>query len=51
MGFVLAGAWRRAGVVTDAELTELRYGGRPAAVLRGIKAVYLGTIINCTALA
>ena len=51
MGFVLAGAWRRAGVVTDAELTEVRYGGRPAAVLRGIKAVYLGTIINCTVLA
>ena len=51
MGFVLAGAWRRAGVVTDAELTEVRYGGRPAAVLRGVKAVYLGTIINCTVLA
>ena len=51
MGFVLAGAWRRAGVVTDAELTEVRYGGRPAAVLRGVKAIYLGTIINCTVLA
>ncbi|HIN12625.1 MAG TPA: sodium transporter, partial [Acidobacteria bacterium] len=24
MGFVLAGAWRRAGVVTDAELSEVR---------------------------
>ncbi|HJN46758.1 MAG TPA: sodium:solute symporter family protein [Vicinamibacterales bacterium] len=51
MGFVLAGAWRRAGVVTDAELTEVRYGGTPAAVLRGVKAVYFGTIINCVALA
>ena len=51
MGFVLAGAWRRAGVLTDAELTEVRYGGTPAAVLRGVKAVYLGTIINCTVLA
>ena len=51
MGFVLAGAWRRAGVVTDAELTEVRYGGRPAAALRGVKAVYLGTVINCTVLA
>ena len=51
MGFVLAGAWRRAGVVTDAELTEVRYGGRPAAILRGVKAVYLGTVINCTVLA
>ncbi len=51
MGFVLAGAWRRAGVVTDAELSEVRYGGTPAAVLRGVKAVYLGTVINCVALA
>ncbi len=51
MGFVLAGAWRRAGVVTDAELTEVRYGGRPAAVLRAVKAVYLGTVINCVTLA
>ena len=50
MGFVLAGAWRRAGVVTDAELTEVRYGGAPAAVLRGVKAFYLGTIINCVSL-
>ena len=50
MGFVLAGAWRRAGVVTDAELSEVRYGGTPAAVLRGVKAVYLGTVINCVAL-
>ena len=51
MGFVLAGAWRRAGVVTDAELSEVRYGGTPAAVLRGVKAVYLGTVINCVVLA
>ena len=26
MGFVLAGAWRRAGVVTDAEFTEVHIG-------------------------
>ena len=51
IGFVLAGAWRRAGVVTDAELVEVRYGGPPAAILRGVKAVYLGTIVNCVALA
>ena len=51
MGFVLAGGWRRAGVLTDAELTELRYGGRAAAVLRGVKAVYFGTVLNCTVLA
>ena len=51
MGFVLAPGWRRAGVLTDAELTEARYGGRPAAVLRGVKAVYFGTVFNCTVLA
>ena len=48
MGFVLAPSWRRAGVLTDAELTEVRYGRTPATALRGIKAIYFGTIFNCT---
>ncbi|MEE8476419.1 MAG: sodium transporter [Myxococcota bacterium] len=51
LGFVLAPLWRRARVLTDAELAELRYSARPAAWLRGIKAVYFGTIFNCTVLA
>ncbi len=51
VGFVLAGCWRRARVLTDAELTELRYGGRAATHLRVIKAVYFGGIFNCTVLA
>jgi Na+/proline symporter len=51
MAFVLSGCWRRSGVLTDAELAELRYGGRGALVLRVLKAVYYGTIINCAALA
>ncbi len=51
LGFLLAPLWRRARVLTDAELAELRYGERPAAWLRGIKAVYFGTIFNCTVLA
>ena len=51
MGFVLSGAWRRAGVITDAELAEARYGATPAAVLRCVKAFYFGTVINCIALA
>src|SRR3989441_13200349 len=38
--------WRRAGVMTDVELTELRYGGKPAALLRGARALYLGLPIN-----
>ncbi len=45
--FFFARLWRRAGVVTDLELTELRYGGRPAAFLRGFRALYLGLPINC----
>ncbi|MFQ5757827.1 MAG: sodium transporter, partial [Acidiferrobacterales bacterium] len=51
LGFVLSSSWRRVNVLTDAELTEIRYGARPAAVLRGMKAIYFGTIINCTVLA
>ena len=51
MGFLLAPSWRRVGVLTDAELTEVRYGHRAAATLRGIKAIYFGTIVNCTVLA
>jgi SSS family solute:Na+ symporter len=44
--FFFARLWRRAGVMTDVELAELRYGGRPAAVLRGFRAVYLALPIN-----
>ncbi len=39
--------WSRSGVLTDVELIELRYGGRPASILRGFKAFYMGVIINC----
>ncbi|MEE8311040.1 MAG: sodium transporter [Candidatus Binatia bacterium] len=51
LGFLLAPCWRRAGVLTDAELSEVRYGGKAAAVLRAIKAVYFGLVFNCTVLA
>ncbi|GJL50898.1 MAG: sodium transporter [Nitrospirales bacterium] len=51
MGFLLAASWRRVGVLTDAELTEIRYDSQAAPLLRGIKAIYFGTIINCTILA
>ncbi len=51
LGFVLAPSWRRAGVLTDAELSELRYGTRAAAWLRAMKALYFGTLFNCTVLA
>jgi Na+/proline symporter len=45
--FVYARLWRRAGVMTDVEFAELRYAGRPAAFLRGFRALYLGIPINC----
>jgi Na+/proline symporter len=51
LGFLLAPCWRRARVVTDAELSELRYGSRGAAWLRGAKALYFGTVFNCVVLA
>ncbi|HKY03801.1 MAG TPA: sodium:proline symporter, partial [Blastocatellia bacterium] len=45
--FFFARLWRRSGVMTDVELAELRYAGRPAAFLRGFRALYLGLPINC----
>lgn len=44
--FFFARLWRRSGVVTEVELIELRYGGKPAKFLRGFKSVYLGLIMN-----
>src|ERR1700680_2245265 len=45
--FLFARLWRRSGVMTDVEFAELRYSGRPAAFLRGFRALYLGIPINC----
>src|SRR5579859_3028458 len=45
--FLYARLWRRSGVMTDVEFAELRYSGRPAAFLRGFRALYLGIPINC----
>ncbi len=45
--FFYARLWRRAGVMTDVEFAELRYSGKPAAFLRGFRALYLGLPINC----
>ena len=44
--FFFSRLWRRAGVVTDVEFTELRYSGKPAAVLRATRALYLALPIN-----
>ncbi len=45
--FLFARLWRRSGLLTDVEFAEMRYAGRPAAFLRGFRAVYLGLLMNC----
>ncbi len=45
--FFYARLWRRCGVMTDVEFSEIRYAGPPAAFLRGFRALYLGIPINC----
>lgn len=45
--FFFARYWRRSEIVTDVEFVELRYGGKPAAFLRGFRAMYLGALMNC----
>jgi Na+/proline symporter len=47
MIYLFARLWRRSEVVTDVELTELRYGGKPAALLRGTRAFIFAVPINC----
>lgn len=44
--FFYAKLWRRSGVLTDVEFAEIRYSGKPAAFLRGFRAIYLGLPIN-----
>jgi solute:Na+ symporter, SSS family len=44
--FFYAHLWRRAEVMTDVEFTELRYSGRPAAILRVFRALYMALPIN-----
>ncbi|MGQ3684371.1 MAG: sodium:solute symporter family protein [Candidatus Loosdrechtia sp.] len=51
MGFIFAVGWRHSGVLTDAELTEIRYSGKGVLSLRMLKAIYYGTVINCVVMA
>ncbi|MGD8330623.1 MAG: Na+:solute symporter [Acidobacteriota bacterium] len=44
--FFYAKLWRRSGVLTDMGFYELRYAGKPAAFLRGFRAIYLGVFFN-----
>ena len=50
MGFLFAAFWRRARILTDAELVEVRYSGRWRLPLRLTKAVYFGLVINSAVL-
>lgn len=45
--FLFARMWRRSGLITDVQFAEFRYSGKPAAFLRGFRAVYLGLLMNC----
>ncbi len=44
--FFFARLWRRANIITELEFLELRYSGKVASWLRGLKAVYLGLFMN-----
>ncbi|AMW31217.1 sodium:solute symporter family protein [Arthrospira platensis] len=50
MIYIFAKMWRRSEVLTDAELTELRYGGDMGAILRGVKAFIFAIPMNCIAI-
>ncbi|MBY0497297.1 MAG: Na+:solute symporter [Cyanobacteria bacterium] len=49
--FFYARLWRRSGVLTDLEFYEIRYSGRPASLVRGFRALYLGLFYNCIIMA
>ncbi len=44
--FFFARYWRRAEIMTDLELIEIRYSGTPARFLRGFRSIYLGLFMN-----
>src|ERR1044071_7726896 len=45
--FLFSRLLRRSGLLTDVQFAEMRYSGKPAAFLRGFRAVYLGLLMNC----
>ncbi len=49
--FFYAKLWRRSGAFTDIGFYELRYSGKPAAFLRGFRALYLGVFFNAVIMA
>ncbi|TAF32484.1 MAG: sodium:proline symporter [Cytophagales bacterium] len=49
--FFFARMWRKANLITDVELTEIRYSGSVAKFLRGFKAIYIGLLLNAVIIA
>jgi Na+/proline symporter len=46
MIYIFARLWRRAEIVTDNEMSELRYGGPPAVTLRAVKGFLFSVVIG-----
>tara|TARA_R110002050_G_scaffold200591_1_gene335475 strand:- start:13893 stop:15779 length:1887 start_codon:yes stop_codon:yes gene_type:complete len=49
--FFFARYWRRANILTELELIDIRYSGKEARFLRGFKSVYLGIFMNSMVIA
>ncbi len=49
--FFFARLWHKADILTDVELTEIRYSGKEARFLRGFRALYLGIFLNAVIIA
>src|SRR5258708_6679111 len=49
--FFYARLWRRSGGMTDLEFYEIRYSGKAASIVRGVRSVYLGFFFNCMIMA
>ena len=45
--FFFSRLWRRARILTDTELIDIRYSGKPAKILRGFRALYFAIPYNC----
>ncbi len=45
--FFFSRLWRRARILTDTELVDIRYSGKPAKLLRGFRALYFALPYNC----
>src|SRR5262249_4016917 len=49
-GFLFARLWVVRGLLKGVGFCEGRYAGKPAAFLRGFRALYLGLLVNCVIL-